>query len=643
MDKKLSSVPWLIIIVFIFVLISGSTQRRAFAFTQVNALGDYPLHPGFPINLNIWIEKGAPTIADINNDGSNELLVPGWNGQVYGLDASGARIPGFPLSPGGQIQGRLALGDLNSDHQLEIAAGVESSTKGVAPLIYIWKADGSLLDGWPQNTHCYRSDRLCLVSSISIADIDQDGNPEVIASTTNTDITNSDPSLYIPNLYVWHNNGQVVEGSWPAEDRFNCGIFGAVAVGDLNRDNKLEIATGLDDQRLFEYDYLGNLLPGWDKKVYVPDPGNYHDPQIEFGRSAVSLADLDKDGVLEYIVPGLLSHGVDDYYSPALLVLGPDGKRKPGWELPALGNSLLSDMSWRMIQAPAVGDINRDYYPDIVLSTQDGWVRAYTANKVLLWSFDYAQGMLVYASETVIGDVNGDGWNEVVFGTFDPNYGNAGPVGVWILDHNGLPLPGSPMVVHAPGITSAPTLADLDGDGYIEITATSSFGEVYVWDTPGVFDPDRLPWPMARHDLQRTGSYVVLTPNFNRSYKIPSDYTPQPGEIVTFTATLIQSATPINETIQFTNTLPGGLSYIPGSLTASSGMVDDSQLPTLRWSGSMFEKSEVLISYSTIVAKEAPVVITDTSLVDAGIAGDFELSSTLIINGQQLYIPVIRR
>ena len=48
---------------------------------------------------------------------------------------------------------------------------------------------------------------------------------------------------------------------------------------------------------------------------------------------------------------------------------------------------------------------------------------------------------------------------------------------------------------------AAPTLANLDDDGKLEILAATIEGEFYVWDTPTTYRPDRLPWPTGRHDL----------------------------------------------------------------------------------------------------------------------------------------------
>jgi hypothetical protein len=90
----------------------------------------------------------------------------------------------------------------------------------------------------------------------------------------------------------------------------------------------------------------------------------------------------------------------------------------------------------------------------------------------------------------------------VLFGTYDPNNGSAGPVGLWILEHDGKVKSGAPLAVQAPGIMAAPTLADLNKDSLLDIVAVSRTGTLYAWNTGS---PVRgLPWPAARKNIQRT-------------------------------------------------------------------------------------------------------------------------------------------
>jgi len=478
-----------------------------------------------------------------------------------------------------------------------------------------------------------------------LADLDNDSNLEVIAATNNRDLTTSDPSRYVPNLYVWRANGQLAPGTWPNEDDHNVAIIGQIAVGDLNGDTYPDIVAGRDYNRLFAFDRLGANLAGWPHYVWCPyDNNNWTDDKIEFPRSSPALADLNQDGNLEYIIPGHRRHGSSGpYYATDLLIYTATATRWSGWELPASGSNLIGTTTTKMTEAPAIADMNGDGRPEIVLATQDGFVRAYTTEKQILWAYNYAQGKNIHTSETVIGDVDGDGRNDVVFGTFDIHLGNEGPVGVYILDHNGIPKSGTPLVVAAPGISSSPALGDLDGDGLIEIAAAVWSGRVYVWDTPGQALPGRLPWPMPRHDLQRTGRYIHPAPDFSRSTKTASNYVPDPGETISFTIRLIQSGTPSNETIQLTDALPAGLSYVPGSLSASSGVVDDSQAPILRWSGVLMEASQVTITYSVKVGAAATGTITNIAVINAGSAGQFNRSATITIGGRSIYLPFLRR
>ena len=192
----------------------------------------YPIHSGFPIIVDRWIENAPVVIADINGDGSNEMLLQSYNegqqnpGKIYGWDNNGQMLPGFPIATDGWLRNLLTLTDLNNDGDLEIVGEVRSFYTGIGAKVYIWQSDGSVFPGWPQQTACFRADYYCGVHSIVISDIDGDTDLEVIAGTDNRNL-DYQPGEYIPNLYVWHSDGQPAAGNWPVEDPRDCGIFGS--------------------------------------------------------------------------------------------------------------------------------------------------------------------------------------------------------------------------------------------------------------------------------------------------------------------------------------------------------------------------------------------------------------------------------
>lgn len=644
MKSKKNLVTAFLLAVIIFL---NGMNHDSMKTTLARSQADYTYHPGFPIYYDEWTNKASVTIADINNDGSRELLLPTNEGKIHAWSPAGVELAGFPLNvPGWHIDGYLTLGDLNHNGDLEIVAGLESPTDGVAPKIMIWHPNGQIFSGWPQNTACARSDQSCNIAAIILADLNKDSNLEVIAATTNRDLTSPDPSRYVPNLYVWESNGTLAPGSWPNEDDHNVAIIGQMAVGDLDGDTYPDIVTGRDYNRLFAFNRLGAQLSGWPHYVWYPyDANDWTDDQIEFPRSSPALADLDQDGDLEYIIPGHRRPAdLPDYYTTDLLVYTAAATRFTGWELPASGSSLgwVSNTT-RMTESPAIADLTGDGQPEIILATQDGFVRAYTAEKQLLWAYNYYQGRQIHTSETVVGDVDGDGWNEVVFGTFWINLVSTGQVGVYILDHNGIPKTGSPILLNSVGISNSPALGDLDGDGLIEIAAATYDGWVYVWDAPGQALPERLPWPMPRHDLQRTGLYQDLTPNFSQSSKIISTSNALVGETVTYTIHLVRTGATLADQLHLTDVVPAGMSYVSGSLHASVGTVDASQAPTLKWTGSMLNMSQVDIWYSANVTRATSDGIQNMAILDAGSSGQFTLSAMLIVNGKSEFLPIIKR
>ena len=215
--------------------------------------------------------------------------------------------------------------------------------------------------------------------------------------------------------------------------------------------------------------------------------------------SAPAVGDLFKDGRKE-IVFGTAGRKV--------YVIFPDGSVAPGWPI---------TMPSEIGAAPAIGDVDGDGIPDIVVacgSTFDpsgaGEVRAYRRDGSLIWRFFPADnngdgvpdGVV---STPAIGDIDGDGKNEVVFGSWDFNlYALRGATGAL--------MPGFPPNPSGLGfglrdsIWSSPVLADLDGDGKLEIIIGS--------DTHAEGSPINSPDGGAIHVFRSNGTYYPGFPKY---------------------------------------------------------------------------------------------------------------------------------
>src|SRR5262249_46897112 len=129
-----------------------------------------------------------------------------------------------------------------------------------------------------------------------------------------------------------------------------------------------------------------------------------------------------------------------------------------------------------------------------------------------LWDYDYAGGKALFASEPVLGDIDGDGVPEVVFGTYSPDGRDMDAVRLLALHGDGTPVAGFPLPLPEEaghviqGIRAAPTLANLGCDGQTAILASSLGGNVYAWRTSAAWNPAAMPWPTGRHDLARAAS-----------------------------------------------------------------------------------------------------------------------------------------
>jgi hypothetical protein len=114
----------------------------------------------------------------------------------------------------------------------------------------------------------------------------------------------------------------------------------------------------------------------------------------------------------------------------------------------------------------------------------------------------------MYSSELTAADLNQDGSPELVFTTYgDPNTSDSGYLVILAADGtllHSVALPNPGHNGNGNGAPAAPTLADLDGDGELEIFVQTFDHGMDIFTVPGSAD-NCVPWPTARGSALRTG------------------------------------------------------------------------------------------------------------------------------------------
>jgi PKD repeat protein len=281
---------------------------------------------GFPLSLLGGATK-TPVLADINGDGALEIIVEerdypdGYMGVYYG---NGTSVPGFPALMDYIPGSAAAVGDINGDGIPEIIG--ESYYSVVA-----FDINGNMLDGFP---YTLGSDRVFSYSSPVLADLDGDGNREIIVG---------DHSLSAGNgaVHVITHEGTAFPG-WP---KFTSNwIYGPPSIGDIDGDGSLDIAVG--DQvlsgspatKVYAWDVDGNMLDGWPSE------------NVWSINNQIILADIDGDNQIELMWDDNTNDG-------KYLGYNHDGSPMEGWPLEVNSSTFFMN--------PVIADVNNDGVTDI--------------------------------------------------------------------------------------------------------------------------------------------------------------------------------------------------------------------------------------------------------------------------------------
>jgi MYXO-CTERM domain-containing protein len=138
---------------------------------------------------------------------------------------------------------------------------------------------------------------------------------------------------------------------------------------------------------------------------------------------------------------------------------------------------------WFAWSSPVIADVDGDGSGDAVAGGLDGFVYAWAADGRALWK---AKALAPVASSPAVGDVTGDGRNEVVVGTGSLEVNQRG--GLTIFNGNGqkrcdvLTSDRHGVGAGATGVFNAPAIGDVTGDGRNEVVFGSWDHYIYTVD-----------------------------------------------------------------------------------------------------------------------------------------------------------------
>jgi FG-GAP-like repeat len=482
-----------------------------------------------------WDENwfASPALVDVDGDGNRDI-VAARHSVLYVWRHDGTLLwqTAFPQSAANsdehgssRMYASAVVGDMDGDGDVEIAVGSDADGQHNRNLA-VYDHRGALLDGWP----IVFGDSE--VRAIAGADIDGDGIVEILVNKTN-----QGPATAVYELDgTFHPGWPQVDGSCdPPEPAESCWDFGGynqnIGAGDVDGDGVMDVISSYDAIGFGVFSGEGVPFPthGSFADRVITSVEAYHELELsqqgwgtgdrsEFTYSPPVIADIDGDGDLEYILAGDHEHSEDtSNQGVTVWVLNHDMTRPPGWDPPKdTGAPIGADDKGanivRLTPAPAVANIDGTPGLEIVVPTYDGRVHAFATDGSELWTYDFTSADAPYtgASEALIVDLDGDATPEIIFTTYTS--GPAGepdaPAHLIVLSAAGDELHRIPL--HARGSMAAPAVADLDGDGQLElvISLKDSLGGgesgVQIWDLPGASDNCVL-WATGRGHPLRWG------------------------------------------------------------------------------------------------------------------------------------------
>lgn len=358
--------------------------------------------------------------------------------------------PGRPME---RVRRPLPMPEATGECQERVIAVIDPGARPVDALSTAPASVGTTLQekpGWPRTFFEFSGGTLTLANL---------GDPRGLATV----VDQQDGTVH-----ALAPDGQAVPG-WPVPLPAVAGLNVGIAAADLLGDGRDELLLAARNLQALSSD--GDLLPGWPFTLVGASP------------NIPVAARMGPDEDLRVVGAG----GEEPIPSrtAAAFVLDEQGQLLPGWPAVIPQGRFIRPL----LRGPAVGDVTGDGHANVVVTV---------ANESQVWVFD-RDGQAVPPFPVTIGrildfpslgDLDGDGRQEIVFWTDQTDPGTRGTRGVIVLRGDGTLMPGWPQITNAIG-NNGPALGDVDGDGRLEVVVSTLGGGadieggVYVWGQNG--------------------------------------------------------------------------------------------------------------------------------------------------------------
>ena len=486
-----------------------SSEGRAFVFLgSASGLGPVAAWTAESDQVGGCFGKSVAAAGDVNGDGYGDVIVGAFSfdngqsdeGRAYAYLGSAA---GLGMSPAWTAEINVAnaafgcsvgtAGDVDGDGYADVVVGAyafNDVTQTAEGRVYVYRGSASGLGASPIWTVEGNQASAFFGHSVGTAgDVNGDGYADVIVGAYTSDKTERDEG----QAYVYYGSasGSPAVATWTAETNqaHSHSGFSVASAGDVNGDGYSDVIVGapwydngqIDEGRAFVYHGSATGL-----RLAASWTAECDQDSALFGYSVASAGDVNGDGYSDVIVgayqydDGEIDEGRAYVYLGSATGLSPT----PAWT----AESDQADARFGY-SVGAAGDVNGDGYSDVIIGahrydngqTDEGRAFVYNGSPSGLganpaWTAEGNQGSANFGSSVAsAGDVNGDGYSDVIVGAHKYDHGEINEGRAFVYNGSATGLAAGPAWTAESDQTEAwfgssvATAGDVNGDGYSDV------------------------------------------------------------------------------------------------------------------------------------------------------------------------------